>query len=159
MGVYYSYINRTKHEYFEAGDMGYGNKNRVYREEMLPLIGYLLTNHIYGNRNLGKPCSGHEPKDKEDFPLEGHWAGDDCELVDEYCKEYEEIADYEHYGTEFGTQKWTNISRQLFDEYNAYIRYWNNPDDVSGDKYKKEFQNNIYKMKLDIGWAGAHFDS
>lgn len=158
MSIYYYYINRTKHEYFSSGDMGYGLKDRPYREELLPLVGYLLINHVYVRHQHNQPCNGHDPEDKEDFPLEGHWAGDDCELVDEYSKEWEDIHDYERYGTEYGNNKWTNISRQLFDEYNAYIRYWNNPDDVSGDKYKKVFQNNIYKMKLDIGWAGPHFE-
>lgn len=157
MSIYYYYVNRTKNEYFSSGDMGYGLKDGAYRQEMLPLIGYLQINHIYGNGNPNKPCDGHEREDKEDFPLECHWAGDDCELIDEYKQEYEDICNYEYYGSEYGHQKWTNISKQLFYEYNDYIRYWNNPDDV-GINYKKDMQNSIYKMKLDIGWAGTHFD-
>lgn len=137
--------------------MGYGLKLYTYRQEMLPLIGYLQINHIYGNSNAGKPCDGHEPEDSEDFPLEAHWAGDDCELIDEYNPIYDETWECKELENYSGPQ-WTNISKQLFDEYNAYIRYWNNPDDV-GISYKKEMQNNIYKMKLDIGWAGAHFES
>lgn len=140
--------------------MGYGLRDRPYREDLLPLIGYLQINHIYGHGNPGKPCNGHTPEDKDDFPLECHWAGDDCELVNEYNRIYDEINDSKSKYLEgiYSGPKWVNISKQLFEEYNAYIRYWNDPDDFSSDYHKKKMQNNIYKLKLDIGWAGAHFD-
>lgn len=157
MSTYYYYVNKTKHEYFSSGDMGYGLKKYVYRQELLPLIGYLQINHMYVRHMHNEPCRGHIPEGNEDFPLEGHWAMDDCQLVDEYNKDYGDICNYELYGTEYGAQKWVNISKQLFEEYNSYIKYWNNPDDVS-EEYKEGYRKSIEKMCIPIGPLGAHFD-
>src|SRR5690606_5472819 len=116
---------------------GYGLKEWAYRQELLPLIGYLQINSIYSNKGPRK-CEGHDPEDKEDFPLEGHWAGDDCELIDEYSKEWEGIDGYSWNETQDKSDKsdpsWINISKQLFYEYNAYIRYWNQDYEDDSDE-------------------------
>lgn len=157
MSTYYYYVNKTKHEYFSSGDMGYGLKEYVYEQELLPLIGYLHVNTIT-TRDEGI-CSGHIPEDNEDFPLEGHWAVDDCQLISEHDEEWKDIHEYERYGTEFRNNKWTNISKQLFDEYNSYIKYWNQDYEDSDEETKERNRKSIEKMCIPIGRNGAHFES
>lgn len=139
--------------------MGYGLREYAYRQDLLPLIGYLQigANYTYPSSNKG-PCQGHEPEDDEDFPLEAHWCGDECELVDEYSDEWKDIHEYERYGTEYGNNKWTNISKQLWEEYNAYIKDWNKDYEGDSEETKERHRKDIEKMCIPIGPNGAHFD-
>lgn len=154
MSTYYYYVNKTKYEYFSSGDMGYGLKEYVYEQELLPLIGYLHCGYIF--YESGK-CHGHIPKDKEDFPLQGHWMKDDCGLVSEHEDTYDEIWQCKKY-EEYSGPKWTNISKQLFDEYNSFIKYWNQDYEGDSEETKEENKKAIEKMSIPIGPLGAHFE-
>jgi hypothetical protein len=141
--------------------MGYGLKEEPYRQDLLPLIGYLCMNDMYtGDVHHGRPCKGHSSNDKDHFPLGGHWAQDDYELISEYDPIYDEIwqSKSKHLEGIYSGPKWTNISKQLFYEYNNYIRYWNNLDVIEDKEYKEIVKKNIEKMSIPIGPNGAHFD-
>jgi hypothetical protein len=158
MSIYYYYINRTKHEYFSSGDMGYGLKEYAYRQDLLPLLGYLCMNDMYtGDVHHGRQCKDHKPKNKDHFPLQGHWYGDDYELISEYDRIYDEIWDSKRLEGYSGPQ-WTNISKQLWEEYNAYIKYWNDLDVIEDKEYREVIRKNIEKMSIPIGSNGAHFE-
>lgn len=155
MSTYYYYVNKTKHEYFSSGDMGYGLKEYVYELDLLPLVGYLHCWYIF---NPSGECDGHEREDNEHFPLQGHWMKDDCGLVSEHDEIWRDIHDYERYGTEYGNNKWTNISKQLFEEYNSHIKYWNQDYEGDSEETKERNKKDIEKMSIPIGPNGSHFD-
>lgn len=157
MSIYYYYVNKTKHEYFSSGDMGYGLKEYVYEQNLLPLIGYL---HCWYILNPSGECDGHEREDKEDFPLQGHWMKDDCGLVSEHDDTYDEIwqSKSKHLEDIYSGPKWTNISKQLFEEYNDYIQYWNQDYEGDSEETKERNKKDIEKMSIPIGCNGPHFD-
>lgn len=157
MSTYYYYVNKTKHEYFSSGDMGYGLKEYVYEQELLPLIGYLHCDYIFYDSD---ECKGHEPEDKEDFPLQGHWMKDDCGLVSEHDNTYDEIRQCEskHLEGIYSGPRWTNISKQLFYEYNSFIKYWNQVYEDYSEEIKERIRKDIEKMCIPIGRLGAHFE-
>ena len=154
MSIYYKYVNRTKHEYFSSGDMGYGLKEWAYEQPLLPLIGYLHCDYQYAPSG---PCSGHEREDNEDFPLQGHWIKDDCGLVSEYDEIYDEIWQSERL-EDYSGPKWTNISKQLFEEYNDHIKYWNQDYDDESEETKEQNRRDIEKLSVPIGPLGAKFE-
>ena len=142
MSIWYYYVNLDKKEYFSSLDIGYSLKIWPYYSTLLPLIGFLQI-QSYQTNSIGHCDGNHTPEDKDDFVLFGHWAGDNCILVQEQTEVYDAIEECED-------QKggiWTNISHQLLEEYNKHI------DELSEFWLTEEDK---MRLHIPVGAFGVH---
>lgn len=119
MSIYYIVVNRNKKEFINNHGLALGIKEHNFRFFDTPLIGYLMMGKFWeGDKHQYNPNENNP-----DYFFQGHWFGDQAELVDEYEDIYSIAEGYESDPIEDG-RKWVNITLPLAKEWNREVSEW-----------------------------------
>jgi hypothetical protein len=106
-------VNKTKKEYINLSTIGKNNRKNGYTLFFPQLIGYLVLSE-WGGYGEGKCNSNHENG------FEGHWAGDNIQLVSEHREEYDiakGLCDDRVFNKKTGHYEWVQINKEESDQW------------------------------------------